>query len=133
MKKMPLDRSRFTQRLSVPESRNSILCVNILSDVKFNMNGKLTEKLGGKTVEIFFTENGRNFLIIESGEMETPITFPKSGSKKIPGLEDMLTKQKLMLPARYEVWKRDDDCWQGDYLENPTSGPSAKRPSLKRQ
>lgn len=125
-KKNQLDLSLFTQRISPPENRSTVLCVNILADGKFNMNGKLSEKLGGKALEILFTDSGRNFLIAEKGEMEMPITFPKSGSRKLPVIADMLKRQKISLPAKYEVWQRDDGYWQGDFLENPTVSQSVK-------
>ena len=132
-KKNQLELGMFTQRISPPENRSTALCVNILADGKFNMNGKLAEKLGGKTLEILFTDSGRNFLIAEKGEMEMPITFPKSGSRKLPVLADMLKRQKISLPAKYEVWQRDDGYWQGDFLENPTVSPSAKPHNLKQK
>ena len=97
------------------------------------MNRKLAEKLGGKTLEILFTDSGRNFLIMENGDSKLQITFPKSGSRKLPDLTNMLKKQKISLPARYEVWQRDDGYWQGDYFENPTVSQSAKPHNLKQK
>lgn len=42
----------FCIAITPPVNRLASLCVNIYSDGRFNMNGKLAEKLGSKKVAI---------------------------------------------------------------------------------
>ena len=53
MRKM-IDRKLFTQPVTPPENRYTLMSVTVYPDGKFNMNGKLAEKLGGKRLCISF-------------------------------------------------------------------------------
>ena len=132
MKKIALPRTLFTQKMIPASAMTQITCVNIYKDGKFNMNGKLVAILGGKTLEISFTNDGQHFLLEESSCDAQSIRFPKSGSRKILAVTELLEQQHIMLPAKYEVWLTEDGVWQGDLLENPTLSQSAKLRSLKK-
>ena len=96
------------------------------------MNGKLAEKLGGKRVCVAFTPDGQHFSLKESAA-ECAIQFPKSGSKKLEALSELLSKNKIEFPAKYEVWYIEDgDYWQGDHIKNPIRLQSAKPRNLKK-
>ena len=133
MSRKIIDRKLFTQTVAPPESKHSLMCVNIYPDGKFNMNGKLSEKLGGKCLCIAFTEDAKNFILTENASVDNAITFPKSGSKTIPSVLDIIKRGKLTLPAKYEVWLADDNVWQGDYIENPTISPVGKPLNSKKR
>ncbi|MGM9619476.1 MAG: hypothetical protein ACI3W8_06570 [Oscillospiraceae bacterium] len=108
------------------------MCVNIYPDGKFNLNGKLAEKLRGKAMEIKFTPDGKHFMMEEAKDAQRQITFPKSGSRKLAEVADLLEKHKITLPARYEVWFTDDGFWQGDHMEDPTQ-PRSEKPRTSRK
>ena len=54
---IPLE--EFSIIISPPVNRLASTCVNIYEDGKFNMNGKLAEKLGGKEVAIKLLPDGK--------------------------------------------------------------------------
>lgn len=129
-KKIPLD--EFTLVIEDPGNRLNAVCVNILDNGRFNMNGKLTEKLGGKRVRIAFTPDGHHFTLNES-KSESAVQFPKSGSKMLEPAAVLLRKNKIIFPARYEVWHIEDgDYWQGDYVANPMQQQSLKPRNSKK-
>ncbi len=130
-KDIPLD--YFHIIIEPPENRLSSTRVNIYDDGKFNMNGKLTNVLGGKELQVRFTDDYRNMCILETGDEGSLIKFPKSGSYRIPKLIYLLKDHGLSFPARYEFWYSEATrTWQGEYIENPTKKPSTKPPSLKK-
>lgn len=133
MKRKMIDRKLFTQAIMPPESRYTAMSVTVYSNGKFNLNGKLSEKLGGKRLCISFTEDAKNFVLEEAPNSSAAIPFPKNGSKAIPSVLETVKAGKLALPAKYEVWIRDDGLWQGDYLENPTLLPVGKSHSSKKR
>lgn len=133
MKRKQIDRSLFTQHVTPPGNRYTVMSVTVYADEKFNMNGKLAEKLGGKQLSISFTEDAKHFLLKENPEEERSINFPKNGSKTIPDVLDKIKKGKMTLPAKYDVWLCEDGAWQGDYVENPTQSPAGKRPNSKKR
>lgn len=133
MKRKIIDRSLFTQTVIPPETRYTSTCVNIYADGRFNMNGNLSVKLGGKKFRISFTEDAKYFIMAETGCADNAIAFPKNGSKRIPAVLEIIKKGKITLPAKYEVWLAEDGMWQGDYVENPTISPSAKSPNSKKR
>ena len=77
-------------------------------------------------------EQGEHFLLEESSCDAQSVRFPKSGSRKILAITELLEQQHIMMPAKYEVWQTEDGVWQGDLLENPTLSQSAKLRSLKK-
>ena len=128
----PIAANQFTVPILSPSATANAPCVNIYADGKFNMNGSLTKKLGGKTLQIAFTNDARHFMMLENSDAEYSIVFPKSGSRKLPDVVSLLQQQKITLPARYDVWYNESGkFWQGDLEENPMIRRSAKRPSLK--
>ena len=129
MSRKMIDRKLFTQTATPPESRYTLMIVTIYGDGKFNMNGKLAEKLGGRQLRISFTADAKNFILEENTDVRSAIAFPKNGTKVIPSVLEIVKKGKLLLPAKYEVWLAEDGIWQGDYLENPTPSPSGRHPS----
>ena len=82
---IPLE--EFEIIISPPSNRLASMCVNIYEDGKFNLNGKLAAKIGGKKLGIRLTRDGKYLCLIENGD----IAFPKSGSCKIP---EVTTKLK---------------------------------------
>lgn len=132
MKRKIIDRNLFIQPVIPPENRYTMMSVTVYSDGKFNMNGKLSEKLGGKRLSISFTADAKNFILAEAPDSNIAIAFPKNGSKIIPSALEIVKKGKLPLPAKYEVWLADDGIWQGDYVENPTSLHAGKHHSSKK-
>jgi hypothetical protein len=127
-KDIPLE--EFDLVISPPSNRLASMCVNIYEDGRFNLNGKLTEKIGGKKLEIRFTRDGRYLCLIENGD----IAFPKSGSRRLPDLIDKLKGTKVSYPARYEVsYSESTHTWQGAYEENPTKPPSEKARSTRKR
>ena len=132
MKRKIIDRNLFTQSVMPPENRYTLMSATVYSDGKFNMNGKLSERLGGKRLCISFTADAKNFILEEEPDSSIAIAFPKNGSKIIPSALEIIKKGKLLLPAKYEVWLADDGIWQGEYVENPTSSPAGKHHSSKK-
>jgi hypothetical protein len=115
-----------------PDNRFSSTCINIYDDGKFNMNGKLSSILGGKELQIRFTNDYRNMCILETGDRSNLIKFPKNGSQKIPDLI-CLREHGISFPAKFEFWHSEaTESWQGKYVENPTKKPSAKPPSSRK-
>ena len=116
-KKIPAD--QFSVVITNPENRLNTMCVNIYEDGKFNMNGKLSEKLAGSKMYIAFTPDARHFLMKKSDEPGA-IAFPKSGSKKIEQVAKHLTDQKILFPAKFNVWyDEEEDTWRGNLSVNP--------------
>lgn len=119
-----LTRAQFTVQIHPSSARKSIPSVNILENGKFNFNGKLNEELKSRSFEIFFTPDGKNFMLFESEDTAKAIKFPKSGSCKVPEATAHLRKNKISFPANYSVWyNKEGDFWQGDYVGNPTQTP----------
>ena len=76
-KDIPLE--EFELIISPPTNRLATMCVNIYSDGRFNLNGKLIEKIGCSKVSIRFTRDGKYLCLAENGD----ISFPKSGSRNL--------------------------------------------------
>ena len=114
------------------DQQKSLVILNIYKDGKFNMNGKLAAILGGKTLELSFTDDGQHFLLEESSGGVQSVRFPKSGSRKLLVVTALLEQQHIMMPAKYEVWLTEDGVWQGDLLENPMLSQSPKPRSSKK-
>lgn len=91
---IPLE--EFSVIISPPSNRLESTSVNIYSDGKFNLNGKLTEKLGGKKIKIQFTPDCRYLCLLENGD----ISIPKGGSRKLPEVSDLLKKNGIMMPVK---------------------------------
>ncbi len=118
--------------ISNPANRLSVICVNIYKDGRFNMNGKLAEKLGGKKISIRFTKDARHLVMIES-EDTNAIPFPKNGYKKLEEVSKLLAIHKISLPAQFEVWYDEEEkTWRGELAENPTIPQPGKPRSSKK-
>lgn len=115
----PLNVSDFNVQIHARPSRNDMLSVNIHENGKFNLNGNLNEKLKGKTVCLRFTNDAKHFMLIESMLIESDypsnsFAFPKSGSRKLTEVFELLKKNKISFPASYPVWKNESGgFWQG--------------------
>lgn len=130
-KDIPLE--NFHVIIEPPENHFSTTCVTIYDDGKFNMNGKLSSVLGGKELQIRFTDDYLHMCIGETGEKNSLIKFPKSGSRKIPKLIRSLKEHGLLFPAKFEFWhSKTTGSWQGEYVENPTKKSSVKPPNSKK-
>lgn len=128
--KKELTLSDFSITVAPPSNRLASLSVNIYGDGRFNMNGKLAEKLGSQKVSIRFTEDCRHLCLLENGD----ISFPKSGSRKIPELSDLLNKKGITFPAHYEVsFNSNEKFWLGVYCENPMKRLSEKVRSTRKR
>ena len=124
---IPLE--EFSIIISPPVNRLASTCVNIYEDGKFNMNGKLAEKLGGKEVAIKLLPDGKYLCLQENGN----ILFPKSGSRKIPEIVEILKSKGITFPARYELqYSKVTQSWQGACEENPIKLPSRKVRNTKK-
>lgn len=124
---IPLE--EFSVIISPPSNRLESTSVNIYSDGKFNLNGKLTEKLGGKKIKIQFTPDCRYLCLLENGD----ISIPKGGSRKLPEVSDLLKKNGIMMPVKYELlYSEVTKSWQGEHEENPIKLPSRKVRSTKK-
>lgn len=129
MARIPLSLRDFTVEIRAPENRMHIVCLYIHEDGKFNMNGRLAQILGGKRLKVCFLESAKNLALVEAND---GISFPKSGSYKLPDAAEFLKKHKITMPAQFEVWHNEQGgFWQGDYVENPTTGPCKKRPNTR--
>lgn len=127
-KDIPLE--EFELFISPPESRFGALSVNIYADGRFNLNGKLVEKLTNRNLSIRFTKDGKYLCLVEGGD----IAFPKGGSRKLPDMIEKLKGTKISYPARYVVvYSESTKTWQGAYEENPTKPPSEKVRSTRKQ
>lgn len=125
---IPLE--EFEIIISPPSNRLASMCVNIYEDGKFNLNGKLAAKIGGKKLEIRLTRDGKYLCLIENGN----IAFPKSGSCKIPEVIAKLKDAKISFPAKYEIMYSDaTQTWQGPLEENPIMKPSEKAHSTRKR
>ena len=87
-KNIPLE--EFELIISPPTNRLATMYVNIYSDGRFNLNGKLTEKIGNRKVSVRFTKDGKYLCLAENGD----ISFPKSGSRKLPDCSKSSREQK---------------------------------------
>lgn len=126
-KDIPLE--EFDLIISPPVNRLASMSVNIYADGRFNMNGKLVEKIGNTKLSIRFTKDGKYLCLVENGD----IIFPKSGSRKLPDLLEKLKGTKITYPARYEItYSERTQSWQGAYEENPTKSPSEKVRSTRK-
>ena len=124
--------SSFTFRIQPPVSRLHGMSITVYEDGKFNLNGKLSQKLFGKHVLVSFTENAKNVALVENDNENDRIRIPKSGSLQLPAVVNFLKKNKIPLPAKYEVsYRNSENFWQGDYLENPTIAPCKGRLNTK--
>lgn len=118
--KTALKATDFVVQIHALPNRTETLCVNILENGKFNINGKLNEKLKERIIKISFTADGKHFMLVETNDSEDGIRFPKSGSRKLPEVYDLLKKNKIPFPANYSVWNNEGaGFWQGDYSGNP--------------
>jgi hypothetical protein len=130
-KDIPLD--SFIIVVAPPVNRLSTTCVNIYEDGKFNMNGKLSSILGGKTLQVRLTDNCRNMCILEADGPAESIKFPKSGSRRLLDLVPILRNHGLSFPAKYEFWYSEyTKSWQGEYAENPKKKLLAKPQNSKK-
>ena len=117
----PLNVSEFNVQIHARPSRKDTLSVNIHENGKFNLNGNLNEKLKGKTVCLRFTSDAKHFMLIESDDPSDSFAFPKSGSRKLTEVFELLKRNKISFPASHLVWKNENGgFWQGDFAENPT-------------
>lgn len=132
MKRKMLDRNLFTRRVIPQENRYSLMSATIHPDGRFSMHGKLAGKLGGVALGIIFTADAKNFILAEAKDDGDAITFPKNGSKILPSALEIVKKEKLPLPVKYEVWLGEDGIWQGDDMENPTLPLAGKRHGLEK-
>ena len=115
---LPLE--QFTFIITPPVSRADSLCVNLYTDGKFNLNGKLAAALRNKPIQVLFTDDAKHLCLVERASPEA-IIFPKSGSKRLEQAIHHLKARKIPLPAKYEVHYSDvHKFWQGDLVENPT-------------
>lgn len=129
-KSIPLE--QFTIHIPNPTNRLTAKTIVIHEDGRFSMNSRLAQELGGKKVAVSFTTDAKHVLLRESNGKEL-IYFPKSGSKKLDRAPSFLKEHKISLPTTYEVWLREDDgYWQGDLVANPTTSPSKRRRSSKK-
>lgn len=127
-KDIPLE--EFDLIISPPVNRLASMYVNIYADGRFNLNGKLIEKIGSRKLSIRFTRDGKYLCLVENGD----ISFPKGGSRKLPDTIDKLKGTKITYPARYEVvYSELTHTWQGVYEENPTKSPSEKVRNTRKQ
>ena len=128
---LPLE--QFTFIVDPPDSYISSLRVNIYTDGRLIMNGKLAAELSGKPVQIRFTEDAKHLCIIES-VYENAVRFPKNGSKRLPSALEHLKDHKIALPARYEVsYNKELGFWQGDHSENPPATQQKSQTGLQRK
>ena len=79
---------QFTIEITPPETRSSMLAISLYEDGKFNMNGKLSQILGGKSINIKFTPDCKNICLQEA--KDASIKFPKNGSLKLPECTQIL-------------------------------------------
>ena len=123
---IPLE--EFSIIISPPANRLESTCVNIHSDGRFNLNGKLAEKLGGKKIRIQFTPDCRYLCLQEGGD----ISIPKGGSRKIEEISKLLKKNGVLMPAKYELFYSETTrSWQGEREPNPIKPPSRRVRSTK--
>lgn len=126
-KAIPME--QFTIQVEAPSRQSEEMCVNILENGHFNLNGRLTRVLGGKKLELYFTKDYQHMCLKPS---DTGVQFPKSGSCKLHKCVQSLKEAGIVLPAKYSVWKPENTChWQGDLTENPTQKRSGVRHSSK--
>ena len=97
-KDIPLE--EFELIISPPTNRLATLCVNIYSDGRFNLNRKLIEKIGCSKVSIRFTRDGKYLCLAENGD----ISFPKSGSRKLPICSKSSREQKSPFPPDMKLF-----------------------------
>ena len=76
MRKM-IDRKLFTQPVTPPENRYTLMSVTVYPDGKFNMNGKLAEKLGGKRLCISFTADAKKLYTCRGTRQQPRNPFPQ--------------------------------------------------------
>ena len=81
---IPLE--EFEIIISPPSNRLASMCVNIYEDGKFNLNGKLAAKIGGKKLGIRLTRDGKYLCLIENGDNEIKRNPPvKRGGSSYAG------------------------------------------------
>ena len=80
-KEIPID--NFNIILDPPQNRLSSASVNIYDNGQFNMNGKLSNVLGGKALQIRITDDCRNMCILEPDDMSNLIILLQLGSSVV--------------------------------------------------
>lgn len=76
---LPLE--QFTFIVDPPENRARAYFVSVYADGRFNMNGRLAEKMSKNPLQIRFNRDGTRLCLLESAKEKT-MQFPKNGSKK---------------------------------------------------
>ena len=120
----------FCIEISPPANRLSSTSINIYEDGKFNMNGKLAEKLGGQKLHIRFTKDMKHLCLASEGN----IYFPKNGSQRLPEVSELLKKAGFSFPAKYELnFDKEQNLWCGTHQANPSTLPSVSVRSTKKK
>ena len=128
---LPLE--QFTFVVDPPEMRMKAYYVSIYADGRFNLNGRLADKLSRKPLQIRFNRDGTRLCLLETAEERT-MQFPKNGSKKLPDAVAYLKKQKILIPARYTMgYSEEYRSWQGVLEENPTFSQASGHSNTKRK
>lgn len=128
-KKIPID--DFSICISNPVNRLNSYSLSIYTDGRIILNGKLSEKIARRKLDLRLTSDMKH-VCLRVNDDSGDIIFPKNGSKKFDTIPHLLTKNKIVAPAKYEVWY-NDEFWQGDYIENPMQLQKEKPRSSKQK
>lgn len=107
--------------------------ITVQENGRCSFNSHLSPLLNGKTIEIRFTNDGQQICLTDATKDCTAITFPKSGSKKIGAVVEVLERLSIAFPAKYQMqYGEKTKSFQGVHIENPTKRPSKKGRSSAR-
>lgn len=128
-----ISKDQFTFIVQPPVNRQNIKTVTVYADERFTLNAKLTEIITGKSICVRFTPDARHLCLEESDPVHATYKVSKIGSRKIKQIKEFLVKNKIALPAKYNVFFNEkENFWQGDLIPNPTIQNTGRRKDSKK-
>lgn len=128
-----ISKDQFSVIVEPPVNRQSIKTVTVYKDERFCLNAKFAEQLFGKMICIRFTPDAKHLSLEECDERHATYKMPKNGSRKFSQIKELLEKNKILFPAKYNITYNDkDNFWQGDLVQNPSYQNTRKRRDSKK-
>lgn len=128
-----IPKDQFTFIVESPANRQSLKTVTVYTDERFTLNAKFAEEMAGKLICIRFTPDGKHLCLEESEPMKATYQVPKNGSRKFAQIKELLVRNKVALPAKYNiVFNEKEHFWQGDLVPNPMVQNTGRRKDSKK-
>lgn len=136
-----LDLRRMTNEdFSVPvmpaAPTSARLFVTVNREGKIHLCEKLAAVFAKRPVKVSFNPQASAIQIaVAEGERDAyMVAFPKNGTRKFDGVVELLKKNGISVPARYEsLCGVENNVWRGAVTVNPTMKLSADGRSTKKK